>query len=50
LVQSRKNVRFSGPDKIRLDINHADIKARTDAIRAVLKELSPSKQTTKGTA
>ena len=50
LVQSRKNVRFSGPDKIRIDINHADIKARTDAIRAVLKELSPSKQTTKGTA
>jgi len=49
LVQSRKNVRFSGPDKIRIEIKATDIKARTDAIRALLRDLSPAAQPLIGT-
>lgn len=44
LVQTRKNIRFSGPDKIRVDIKATDVKARTDAIRSLLSDLSASTQ------
>jgi len=40
LVQKKKNVRFAGPDKIKADIAAPDIKARADAIRALLRELT----------
>ena len=46
LVQTRKNVRFSGPDKLRIDIKATDIKERTDAIRSLLRDLSVPAQTT----
>ncbi len=39
LVQKQKNIRFSGPDKIRADIKATDIKQRTDAIRSLLKQM-----------
>ena len=46
LVQTRKNVRFSGPDKLRIDIKATNIKERTDAIRSFLRDLSVSSQKT----
>jgi transcription-repair coupling factor (superfamily II helicase) len=46
LVQTRKNVRFSGPDKLRIDIKATDIKERTDAIRSLLRDLGVPAQTT----
>jgi transcription-repair coupling factor (superfamily II helicase) len=39
LVQQQKNVRFAGPDKLKVDIKAADIKQRTDAIRSLLKQM-----------
>jgi len=40
LVQQKKNIRFSGPDKLRAEIHAPEIKARTDAIRALLRQLT----------
>ena len=39
LVQQKKNVRFSGSDRLRADIKAQDIKQRTDAIRALLRAM-----------
>ena len=39
LVQKQKNIRFSGPDKLKADIAAPDIKQRTDAIRSLLKQM-----------
>lgn len=39
LVQSNRNIRFVGPDKISAQIATSDVKARTDAIRALLKQM-----------
>jgi transcription-repair coupling factor (superfamily II helicase) len=40
LVQQKKNIRFTGPDKLRAEIHAPEIKARTDAIRALLRQLT----------
>jgi transcription-repair coupling factor (superfamily II helicase) len=39
IVQKQKNVRFFGPDKLKVDIKADDIKQRTDAIRSLLKQM-----------
>lgn len=39
LVQQRRNVRFSGPERLRVEIAEQDIKKRTDAIRALLRAM-----------
>ena len=41
LIQSQKNIRFAGPDRLKIDIAAPDIKERTDAIRALLRRLHP---------
>ncbi len=40
LVQSRKNFKLSGPDRLRIEAAMPDVTARTAQVRAVLKELS----------
>ncbi len=40
LVQSRKDTRFAGPDRLRIQIATPDLPARISAIRQVLKSLS----------
>ena len=42
LIQTQKNMRFAGPDRLRIDIAVTDIKERTDAIRAFLRRLQPA--------
>lgn len=39
LVQKQRNVRFSGSDKLRIEIKAPDIKARVDAIRSLMKQM-----------
>jgi hypothetical protein len=41
LIQTQKNMRFAGPDRLRVDIAVTDIKERSDAIRALLRRLQP---------
>ncbi len=43
LMQTQKNMRFAGPDRLRIDMAATDIKERTDAIRALLRRLQPAK-------
>jgi transcription-repair coupling factor (superfamily II helicase) len=40
LVQSRKNIKLNGPDRLRIEASMPDVAARTAQVRAVLKELS----------
>jgi transcription-repair coupling factor (superfamily II helicase) len=40
LVQSRRNYRLAGPDRIRVEASLPDVQARVAAIRQVFKELS----------
>jgi transcription-repair coupling factor (superfamily II helicase) len=40
LVQSRRNYRLAGPDRIRVELKLPDLQARVAAIRQVLKELA----------
>jgi transcription-repair coupling factor (superfamily II helicase) len=40
LVQSRRNYRLAGPDRIRVELKLPDLQARVAAIRQVLKELT----------
>lgn len=40
LVQKKNNVRFAGPDKLKAQIEAVDIKARADAIRALLRQMT----------
>jgi transcription-repair coupling factor (superfamily II helicase) len=40
LVQSRKNFKLSGPDRLRIEANMPDVSARTAQVRTVLKELA----------
>lgn len=42
LIQSQKNIRFAGSDRLRIDIAAHDIKERTDAIRALFKRIHPT--------
>ena len=39
LVQKQKNIRFSGQDKLRVEIKDSDVTARFDATRAILRAL-----------
>ena len=40
LVQSRKNFKLSGPDRLRIEADMPDVSARTAQVRSVLKELT----------
>jgi transcription-repair coupling factor (superfamily II helicase) len=44
LVQTKKNYRLSGPDRLRIAGAHPDLGARVTAVRQILKELAPAKQ------
>jgi transcription-repair coupling factor (superfamily II helicase) len=44
LVQTNKNYRLSGPDRLRIAGAHPDLGARVTAVRQILKELAPAKQ------
>jgi transcription-repair coupling factor (superfamily II helicase) len=39
LVQKQRHIRFSGQDKLRIEIKASDVPARFDATRAVLRAL-----------
>lgn len=39
LVQKQKNIRFSGQDKLRIEIKDSDVPARFEATRAILRTL-----------
>ena len=40
LVQKRKDARFAGPDRIRIDVSSADVPLRAVKIRELLKSLT----------
>jgi len=40
LVQSRKNFKLSGPDRLRIEAKMPDIAARIDQVRSILKDLN----------
>jgi transcription-repair coupling factor (superfamily II helicase) len=40
LVQSRKNIKLSGPDRLRIEAGMPDVAARTAQVRAILRELA----------
>ena len=40
MVQTRKNIKLNGPDRLRIEASMPDVTARTAQVRAVLKELA----------
>jgi transcription-repair coupling factor (superfamily II helicase) len=40
LVQSRKNIKLSGPDRLRIEAGMPDVAARTAQVRAILRDLA----------
>jgi transcription-repair coupling factor (superfamily II helicase) len=45
LIQTRKNYKLSGPDRLRIDEKDAQVPARVQRVRGILRELaSPSKE------
>ncbi|HEX7953718.1 MAG TPA: TRCF domain-containing protein, partial [Burkholderiales bacterium] len=40
LVQTRKNFRLNGPDRLRIEVRMPDVAARTAQVRALLKDLA----------
>ena len=40
MVQSRRNFKLSGPDRLRIEVSMPDVTARTAQVRSVLKELA----------
>jgi transcription-repair coupling factor (superfamily II helicase) len=40
LVQSRRNYRLAGPDRLRVEVKSADVQTRVAAVRQVFRELS----------
>jgi len=40
LVQSRKNFKLSGPDRLRIEASMPDVAARTAQVRSILKDLA----------